>query len=130
MANGALLVIVGIGGCSSTQMALYFIAYAMNLALGLYAPTPGAVCWSGSAGKQPSSRSGCKGFADQVGLDRGVGSAHRRQKPCLEGLVVELDDVYSDKIAWVMLNTSAGVIPLVGAISHLVSIHQGERALS
>ncbi|KAL2802094.1 general substrate transporter [Aspergillus granulosus] len=49
IANGALLLGVGVAGCFTSQTALYFIAYAMNFALGLHAPTLGAVCWSVSA---------------------------------------------------------------------------------
>ncbi|KAL2787802.1 general substrate transporter [Aspergillus keveii] len=47
--NGALLIGVGVAGCFSSQAALYFVAYAMNFALAIHAPTLGAVCWSVSA---------------------------------------------------------------------------------
>lgn len=46
MLNSALLLSTGIAGCFHTRKSLLFMAYTMNFAIGLHAPTIGAVCWS------------------------------------------------------------------------------------
>ncbi|KAJ5392209.1 hypothetical protein N7509_007699 [Penicillium cosmopolitanum] len=44
--NSALLLSTGVAGCFQTRTSLLFMAYTMNFAIGVHAPTIGAVCWS------------------------------------------------------------------------------------
>ncbi|KAJ5082091.1 hypothetical protein N7532_011134 [Penicillium argentinense] len=44
--NSTLLLSTGVAGCFHTHISLLFLAYTMNFAIGVHAPTIGAVCWS------------------------------------------------------------------------------------